>query len=115
MDKDFCLTKWNDEERKQMPNISDFIQRIEKATKLRKANKQSYWLTKQHQLRMDQVNRVKQANDPHASIEADAEHASEENHKKRQSESQSKMSSKKRDSVARKGKDDASKIKDVMP
>ena len=39
MDKDFCLTKWNDEERKQMPNVSDFIQKIEKATKLRKANK----------------------------------------------------------------------------
>lgn len=44
MDKDFCLTKWNDEERKQMPNVSDFIQKIEKATKLRKANKQQYWL-----------------------------------------------------------------------
>jgi len=44
MDKDFCLSKWNDEEKKQKPNAGDFIQRIEKATKLRKQNKKKYWL-----------------------------------------------------------------------
>ena len=62
MDKDFCLTKWNDEEKK-VPNVNDFIQKLEKATKIRKANKQRYWLQHAKQARLDQVNRVKHAND----------------------------------------------------
>ena len=52
MDKDFCLTKWNDEEKK-VPNVNDFIQKLEKATKIRKANKQRYWLQHAKQARLD--------------------------------------------------------------
>mmetsp|Transcript_23365 Transcript_23365/g.28982 ORF Transcript_23365/g.28982 Transcript_23365/m.28982 type:complete len:120 (+) Transcript_23365:717-1076(+) len=103
MDKDFCLTKWNDEEKKQMPNVSDFIQKIEKATKVRKKNDNPYWLQKQKQARMDQVNKVRMANDPTIIVDeaqaADAAHPEDDNLKK---ESEAKLS-KKRNSNAKRG------------
>lgn len=70
---------------------------------------------------MDQINRVKQVNDPHSVIDHEPDHANnngdEENNIK-QAESQSKMSSKKKDTAGKKGasgKGEASKIKDVVP
>ena len=42
-DRDFCLTKWSDEEKK-VPNLTDLVGRLEKATKARKAVKTRFWL-----------------------------------------------------------------------
>ena len=90
MDKDFCLTKWNDEEKKT-PNVSDFIQKIEKATKTRKANKSRFWLQYAKQARLDQINRVKFANDVNCDIEepVDAGLTVEEDGPKKEKDSKS--------------------------
>ena len=38
-DKDFCLSKWNDEEgTKSIPSGKDLIQKLQKITQVRKAN-----------------------------------------------------------------------------
>ena len=69
---------------------------------------------------MDQINRVKQANDPSSVIDHEPDNANnngdEENNNK-QAESQSKMSSKKKDAGKKSagGKGEANKIKDVVP
>lgn len=58
-DKDFCLTRWNED--KQLPNLNDLLQRLEKATKARKANKTHLWLQQQKQNRLDAIDRLRTA------------------------------------------------------
>ncbi len=43
-DKDFCLTRSYDDDKKQPPNLNDLIAKLKKATETRKHQKGQFWL-----------------------------------------------------------------------